>query len=79
MGNILLPMVLWPRVSDNDKDDDDNSADENHADHKVTMIIGTFRFSNDDENEYELWLPVFSENTLKIYNPDNLSFSLLAV
>ena len=31
--------------------------------------IGTFRFYDKDENEYESWLPVFSENTKEIYNP----------
>ena len=25
----------------------------------------------EDENEYEIWLPVFSENTWKIYNTDD--------
>ena len=36
-------------------------------------LIGTFRFwdEDEDENEYETWLPVFSENTEKIYKPDN--------
>ena len=30
-------------------------------------LIGTFRFY--DEDEYEFWLPVFSENTKEINNP----------
>ena len=33
------------------------------------LSIGTFRFYDEDENEYEFWLPVFSENTTEIYNP----------
>ena len=31
--------------------------------------IESFRFYDEDENEYEFWLPVFSENTKDIYNP----------
>ena len=33
------------------------------------MTIESFRFYDEDENEYEFWLPVFSENTKEIYNP----------
>jgi len=33
----------------------------------AVLMLGTFRFW--DENEYEIWLPVFSENTEKFYSP----------
>ena len=26
-------------------------------------LLGTFRFLYEDENEYEIWLSIFSENT----------------
>ena len=29
----------------------------------MTEIIETVRFYEEDENEYEIWVPVFSENT----------------
>ena len=37
----------------------------------MNRTLGTFRFQDEDENEYEIWLPVFSEKTEKIYNPDD--------
>ena len=27
------------------------------------LLIGTFRFYDEDESEYEIWLPVFRENS----------------
>ena len=27
------------------------------------LTLGTFRFQDEDDNEYEIWLPIFSENT----------------
>ena len=37
--------------------------------------IGTFRLENEDEDEDEdedeIWLPDFSENSLKIYNSED--------
>ena len=44
----------------------------------IYTLIGTFRFY-EEENEYEIRLPVFDENTLKIYNPVDYPHSLLAV
>ena len=38
----------------------------------------TFRFWGEDENVHEIWVPVFKENTEKIYNADDF-YSLLAV
>ena len=35
----------------------------------IVSQIGTFRFYAEDENEYKLWLPAFSENTKEVYNP----------
>ena len=35
---------------------------------------GTFRFWDEDENEYGIWLPAFSENTEKFYSPDVFLF-----
>ena len=37
----------------------------------LTDQLGTFRFLDADENEYEIWLPVFTENSYKICNPDD--------
>ena len=31
--------------------------------------LGTFRFYDEEDNEYEFSLPVFSENTKEVYNP----------
>jgi len=39
----------------------------------------SFGFWDGDEDEYEIWLPVFSKNTWKIYNTDEESYFLLAV
>ena len=33
------------------------------------LPIESFRFYDEGENEYEVWLPVCSENTNEIYNP----------
>ena len=41
------------------------------------ILLGTFRFQ--DENKYEILLPVFSLNTWRIYNLDDWSYSMLAV
>ena len=32
-------------------------------DSTLYWILGTFRFKDKDENEYEIWMSVFSENT----------------
>ena len=29
---------------------------------ELTQIIKTFRFKDKDEKEYEIWLPLFSQN-----------------
>ena len=44
----------------------------------IYTLIGTFRFY-EEENEYEIWVLVFDENTLKICNPVEYPHSLLAV
>ena len=41
-------------------------------------IPETFIFMDEDENACDIWLPVFSENTQKICDAEEQSFSLLA-
>ena len=39
----------------------------------MCMVLETFRFENEDDYEYEIWLEVFLR-MLKIYTPRKASF-----
>ena len=39
----------------------------------MRMVLETFRFEDEDDYEYEIWLEVFSR-MLKIYTPRKASF-----